>query len=24
VALIGDSHAEHWRSALHRIAKANN
>ena len=24
VALIGDSHAEHWRSALHRIAKAKN
>jgi peptidoglycan/LPS O-acetylase OafA/YrhL len=21
VALVGDSHAEHWRSALHRIAK---
>jgi peptidoglycan/LPS O-acetylase OafA/YrhL len=24
VALIGDSHAEHWRAALHRIAKAEN
>ncbi len=24
VALVGDSHAEHWRSALHRIAKAKN
>jgi len=24
VALIGDSHAEHWRGALHRIAKAKN
>ena len=24
VALIGDSHAEHWRSTLHRIAKAKN
>jgi peptidoglycan/LPS O-acetylase OafA/YrhL len=23
VALVGDSHAEHWRGALHRIAKAN-
>lgn len=22
VALVGDSHAEHWRGALHRIAKA--
>lgn len=24
VALVGDSHAEHWRGALHRIAKAKN
>jgi peptidoglycan/LPS O-acetylase OafA/YrhL len=24
VALIGDSHAEHWRGALNRIAKAKN
>ena len=24
VALIGDSHAEHWRATLHRIAKAKN
>jgi len=24
VALIGDSHAEQWRGALHRIAKARN
>jgi len=24
VALVGDSHAEHWRGALHRIAKARN
>jgi peptidoglycan/LPS O-acetylase OafA/YrhL len=24
VALIGDSHAEHWRGAVHRIAKAKN
>ena len=24
VALIGDSHAEHWRGALHRIARARN
>ncbi|HEX7537474.1 MAG TPA: acyltransferase family protein [Dermatophilaceae bacterium] len=24
VALVGDSHAEHWRAALHRIAKAKN
>jgi len=24
VALIGDSHAEHWRGALHRIAKAKS
>jgi len=24
VALVGDSHAEHWRGALHRIAKAEN
>jgi len=24
VAMVGDSHAEHWRSALHRIAKAKN
>ena len=24
VALVGDSHAEHWRAALHRIAKAEN
>ena len=24
VALVGDSHAEHWRGALHRIAKAQN
>jgi peptidoglycan/LPS O-acetylase OafA/YrhL len=24
VALVGDSHAEHWRSALHRIAKEEN
>jgi peptidoglycan/LPS O-acetylase OafA/YrhL len=24
VALVGDSHAEHWRSALHRIAKVKN
>ena len=24
VALVGDSHAEHWRGALHVIAKANN
>jgi peptidoglycan/LPS O-acetylase OafA/YrhL len=24
VALIGDSHAEHWRGALQRIAKAKN
>ena len=24
VVLIGDSHAEHWRGALHRIAKAKN
>jgi hypothetical protein len=24
VALVGDSHAEHWRGALHRIAQAEN
>ena len=24
VALVGDSHAEHWRGALHRIARAKN
>ncbi|HEY5249567.1 MAG TPA: acyltransferase family protein, partial [Dermatophilaceae bacterium] len=24
VALVGDSHAEHWRGALHQIAKAKN
>jgi peptidoglycan/LPS O-acetylase OafA/YrhL len=24
VALVGDSHARHWRGALHRIAKAKN
>ena len=24
VALVGDSHAEHWRGALHRIAKSRN
>jgi len=24
VALVGDSHAEHWRGALHAIAKAKN
>ena len=24
VALVGDSHAEHWRGALHRIAKTKN
>ena len=24
VALVGDSHAEHWRGALHRIAQAKN
>jgi len=24
VALVGDSHAEHWRGALHKIAKAKN
>jgi len=24
IALIGDSHAEHWRGALHRIARARN
>jgi peptidoglycan/LPS O-acetylase OafA/YrhL len=24
VALVGDSHAEHWRSALHRIARVKN
>ena len=24
VALVGDSHAEHWRAALHRIAKGEN
>jgi peptidoglycan/LPS O-acetylase OafA/YrhL len=24
VALVGDSHAEHWRGALHQIAKAQN
>jgi len=24
VALVGDSHAEHWRAAVHRIAKAKN
>jgi hypothetical protein len=24
VAVVGDSHAEHWRGALHRIAKAKN
>jgi len=24
VALVGDSHAEHWRGALHRIAKARS
>jgi peptidoglycan/LPS O-acetylase OafA/YrhL len=24
VALVGDSHAEHWRGAMHRIAKAKN
>jgi hypothetical protein len=23
VALVGDSHAEHWRGALHRLAEAN-
>jgi peptidoglycan/LPS O-acetylase OafA/YrhL len=24
VALVGDSHAEHWRGALHRVARAEN
>ncbi|MCU1606053.1 MAG: acyltransferase 3 [Modestobacter sp.] len=24
VALVGDSHAEHWRGALHRVARAKN